>query len=488
MTTFPSRLPLLVLVFTVGLAPDCSGSPQREAEPVNYTLRLLPAEGRVAVEMTLPSRSGVRVFIMPRSIPMGYGTAPYDRFVEDFSALNADGEPLPVERTARIGPRWTVGDKGSTLHRIRYRVNVSAMERSILQASDASKIRARYAGLLGYSVFGFVEGLENSPVTLSVKAPADWPVFTTLLPTARPATGSARATAANFYELADSQVVFGADLTVLKVDGTPPIYLACYAECEVDHALIGSLSRQALDALVSFFGSAPFTRYTVHMEFLKPLTPQHQYGFSMEHLDSTTIFLGTDRALTKASTPRSRSGMLYNLAHHMAHSWIPKRCAMKGYFPTSWEVAPVLDSIWFSEGFGQWAAMDALARVREDGAEWRQRLLDRRFRRTLQLAPRYLRKLPLVEVSRLASTQYSSNFATGLSVFSRGALMAEEIDQAVRTGTHGKKSLREGLVELMRLATSKKEPITVTDLVEAVRRATGVDVTRQVEAGLAPRR
>ena len=185
---------------------------------------------------------------MPRSIPMGYGTARYDRFVEGLEALDESGRALPVERSALdLGPRWTIGKEGATVHRIRYRVNVGAMERSILQASDTSKIRARYAGLLGYSVFGFVEGLEDAPVKLAVHAPADWPVFTTLAPSEKPVKGGATATAANFYELADSQLVLGADLKVLKVEGTPPLYLACYAECEVDQGLVELMKQAARD-------------------------------------------------------------------------------------------------------------------------------------------------------------------------------------------------------------------------------------------------
>ena len=54
------------------------------------------------------------------------------------------------------------------------------LEREILGAADASRARPGYAGLLGYSVFGYLEGWEARPVRLEVAAPSDWPVFTTL--------------------------------------------------------------------------------------------------------------------------------------------------------------------------------------------------------------------------------------------------------------------------------------------------------------------
>lgn len=74
---------------------------------------------------------------------------------------------------------------------------------------------------------------------------------------------------------------------------------------------------------------------------------------------------------------------LYNLAHHIAHSWIPKRAAAAGYFPWTWELSPVLDSIWFSEGWGQYAAAAALAQEAGLGDAFRNELVDRRFRQPL---------------------------------------------------------------------------------------------------------
>ena len=62
--------------------------------------------------------------------------------------------------------------------------------------------------------------------------------------------------------------------------------------------------------------------------------------------------------------------VLYNFAHHIAHAWVPKRAYGHGYFPFQWELAPVLDSIWFAEGFGQYAAIQAVAAGSPDPAAY----------------------------------------------------------------------------------------------------------------------
>ncbi len=247
------------------------------------------------------------------------------------------------------------------MRRVAYRVDLARMEREILAASDSSRARPDYVGLLGYSVFGYLEGFESRPMTLEVAAPADWPIFTTLAPQATPPLAKATAEAADFYALADSQVAMGPALVVLRLENRVPLYLAAYPEGPVDLAFTGSLVAHALDALVAYFGSAPFPHYTAQVELLKPLSPRHGYGFSMEHLESSHYFLASDSAVTALSPEPLRRRVLFNFAHHIAHAWVPKRACGEGYFPFSWELAPLIDTIWLSEGFARYAAADALA-------------------------------------------------------------------------------------------------------------------------------
>ncbi len=122
-----------------------------------------------------------------------------------------------------------------------------------------------------------------------------------------------------------------------------------------------SLARDALDKVVAYFGSAPFSHYSVVLEYLKPLPPPHVYNFSMEHLDSGTFFMDVDHAITAASSAIEKESARFNYAHHIAHSWIPKRCYGAGYIPFNWEMTPVIDTIWFNEGFGRYVAIAALA-------------------------------------------------------------------------------------------------------------------------------
>jgi predicted metalloprotease with PDZ domain len=414
---------------------------------------------------------------------MGYEQEPYDRFLRNVRASSPDGKPLAVER--EDGPRWRVRGPGE-IRRVIYEVDLARMERETPGADSSSKVREGYVGLLGYSVFGFLEGLEDRPQQLSVRAPADWPVLTTLAPASPPAKGSAAAEAADFYALADSQIMMGPKVAVSREKARVPLFVSIYDEGRLDAGGTRRLAAQALDALIDYFGQAPFPHYSVLVESLSPLDSEHRYGFSMEHLDSSTYFLDTEHSLRKDASEVEVARVVYNFAHHVAHSWIPKRAFGEGYFPFSWELAPVIDTIWFSEGFAQYAAADALADRRPDGEAYRRGVVDRRFRSTLAEAPLSLRRLPTVALSRIASTQYALDFRTGQNSFARGGMMAAEMDGLIRSKTGGQRRLRDALRHLMAWSGKERRGFRVDELPAILEAGTGVDVRAIFEKWLAP--
>lgn len=444
--------------------------------PLAYRVELARAgDTSVAVSIRLPAPAEAPVvLVIPRAVPMGYSQQPYDRYVVDVTARDDQGASVPVER--EDGPRFRIGAPGGKVRAVGYRVDLARMEREILGASDSSRARPGYVGLLGYSVFGYLEGWEARPVELEVAAPPEWPVFTTLAPQAPPPRRLARGSAADFYALADSQVAMGPALEVLRVESRVPLYLAAYAEGEADLPLTGSLVGQAMDALVGYFGSAPFPHYTALVELLRPLSPDHGYGFSMEHLASSHYFLGADQGLTAASPEAARRRVLFNFAHHVAHAWVPKRAYGEGYFPFSWELAPLVDTIWLSEGFARYAAIEALADTKPgaEGLAYRRAMLDQ-LRTMLAGMPPFIREMPLLELSRIASTRYSEDFRTGRTLFCRGALLAEELDQTIREASGGRKRLRDFFRYLMEWSATNRRGFRVSELPGLVREATGVE-------------
>lgn len=235
-----------------------------------------------------------------------------------------------------------------------------------------------------------------------------------------------------------------------------------------------------------YFGDEPFPAYTVELENLKPL-PGHNYDFSQEHLNSGTFSFSVARAMTASSTPIEKSRHLFNYAHHMAHCWIPKRAYGVGYMPFTWEMPPIIDTIWFNEGFGRYAAISAVVdgMPAQEGADYRSRQL-KYLRKIVDNAPDFIRRMPTVELSREASFLYSADFRTGMNTFARGSLMAAEMDDRIREQTHGDKSLRDALRSLVLRVQNEQRPFTIPELPLVVKQATGVDVGDILQRWLLP--
>ncbi len=459
----------------MGFLPRRAGQGQDPAA-ISYLLRYdADTQGRVQVTLTPPPQSGPVQLVFPRSIPMGYGVVPYADFVEGIRGWSPTGEQLPVARLE--GPRWQIGREGVVVQRLRYTMNVQRMEQRTLAASDSSRARYGYVSLLGYSVLGYLEGLDTLPVKLEVRAPVGWPVFATLAPAGTPWPGQVTLNAADFYAAADSQILMGPELQVRQLAGVRPLFLAGYVEAPADLALDGSLMEQAFARVADWFASTPFPHYTAMVEYLRPVSGEHQYGFSMEHLESSTYFFDTTRALLTSSPADARDRARFNYAHHIAHSWIPKRLAGEGYFPHRWEVPPVIDTIWFSEGFGRWVASEALLLGASDADCEALRAAQRgRWEGIVNGFPALFRSTSLVDLSRVGSTQYSEDFRIGQSLYTRGALLAGELDATIRERAAGGRSLRDSIRAMVVWSAREKRGFRLDELPRLIGEPVGVDV------------
>ncbi len=459
----------------------------RAQSPLTYQLSYpTPGDTRVHITIIFPEPLNTpAALVMPRTYPGGYEQVPYDSFVEQLHAFSSTEKSLSVTREPD-GPRWKIGEPGDHLERIEYQIDLAQMETRILSSVETSKVRPRYVGLLGYSVFAFIDGLEDRKINLHITAPQSWPILTTLNPQIPAPTITAEASAPNYYALADSEILMGPGLQLRQFPGKIPLIFAVYSETAEDLELDGQLARQALDRVQTYFADTPFRQYTVQLELLRPLL-NHDYGFSQEHLDSGTFSLSTDRAITAQSPQPARNANLFNYAHHMAHSWIPKRAYGIGYFPFTWEMTPVIDTIWFNEGFARYAAIEAVAQglPPQDAAAFRARQLAR-LQQILDTAPPFLRNMPLDVLSREASFLYASDFRTGMNVFARGALMAAEMDDYIRTKTAGKKSLQDALQALLIWSAQNHRAFRTEELPQIFQSATNVDVTAILTRWLNP--
>ena len=99
------------------------------------------------------------------------------------------------------------------------------------------------------------------------------------------------------------------------------------------------------------------------------------------------------------------------------------------------------------------------------------------LRGTLAGMPVFIREMPLVPLSRIASTRYSEDFRTGRTLFARGALLAAELDEQIRAASGGKKRLRDFFRQLMDWSAANRRGFRISELPGLVRDATGVETS-----------
>ncbi|CAF1201614.1 unnamed protein product [Adineta ricciae] len=442
--------------------------------------------------------TGRQTFIMPRSVPSGYNLEFYDFYVDNLTAVSLNGGFIPIKKESISGPRWSVEClPNETLSTISYSIDLTKHEQGILSAGDASKIRLdRYIGILGYSVFGYLEQMdqkEHFPIMLNVRSPSNWPIHLTLSPTSQLPYGQAYGLAKNYYHLADSQIYMGPNMSFHSLSilydkeehahKILPFYVVAYTEdsYNLNVSMVADLSVSAMQNILIYYESMPFLFYTVAIEMIMPLDEQHSYGFSIEHLNSCTINVQYGSGVNRNSTQEIIKIFQYNLAHHIQHAWIPKRLFSKFYYPFTFELTPVIDTIWFNEGFGQYIAMDAMASVLplNESYEYRQYFIRNRFEHYFNATPLFIKHMSLEYVSMIASSLYSTDFRTGTNVFSRGALLAKEIDEFIQSKTQKRKSLRDGIIYLMQWSEVHQyiTPFSMKQFPLFFLNATNVDVT-----------
>jgi predicted metalloprotease with PDZ domain len=472
----PRPIQVFAFLLILCVPADVCGAPPQVGR-IAYELRYAGADdSRVSIRI-IPDRPlpAPAALVIPRSYPGGYSFVRYDDFVEDVHASSPDGKSIDCKKDAD-GPRWAIGQEGERISRIEYRVNVGRMEDRIRGSVDSSKIRTNYVGLLGYSVLGYVDGLQRAPVTLQVNGPVDWPVLSTLDPRATVLKDTANVQASNYDILADSQIVMGPRVQFRKLPGKIDLLVAVYSEGDEDVDAESKLAREALDRVQEYFGDTPFPAYTVLLELLQP-REGHDYNFSQEHDTSGTFSLSVDRATNAHSANSHNYSALFNYAHHMAHSWVPKRVWGVGYRPFNWELPPVIETIWFNEGFGRYAGMQALtAGLPEEEQKTRRQREMMRIRGFLDAAPPFIKRMPLTLLSQEASFLYASDFRTGMNIFGRGFLMAAEMDDRIQAQSGGKKSLRDAFRALLAWSAKNQRAFQVEEMTRIISESTGVDV------------
>jgi predicted metalloprotease with PDZ domain len=444
---------------------------------VHYALQYLDSSsGKVQVTITFTQPLDAPAdLIMPRSVPGAYNELFYDHYVVHPVAMSVNHKEYVFIKGE--GPRWKLPKKTDPIQTIYYEVDVKKMEQQQLWATDYSVLRSGYGGILNYSVFGWVEGTEEQAIQCTIQTFPTWKIYSTIQPKENPDRGKFTFSCTNYFLLADGQTCFGTALQLKKFDGLVPLYVVSYSEKKPEYLEdIGWFGTTSMQILKDYFKDLPFDHYTIIRHSTIFPDSNHIGGFAMEHLNSMTAGGNEHWAVTASVDSASRFQRIFAVLHHMSHAYLPLRCYGDTYLPHVKEIPPIIKNIWFNEGFIWFLCYDTL----KSPAMWN-RLTDIVYK-----GDEVIRRMPLLLLSEEGSTMYASDFRIGQALFSRGAMMAFEMNSYIKSKSNGSKSMRDVFRYLYQWSKQSKRAFTLDEFTGLLRKATGIDVTFIYEKWLGP--
>ncbi len=340
---------LLALAATVAALAPVGAVPPSAPAPLRIAYRVAMPEPASHLFDVAIDIDGARGATLPLQLPVWspgrYAKMDFAKNIQDFRVTNAAGAPLSFDKTD--GSRWVVRTGGASGIRIRYRSFDNAL------SGTFSVLDTAHANWNGASLFMYVEGHKQDPVSLAITAPAGWHVM----------NGDTRSTDQatyrfeNYDRLIDTPTEVAPALLVdsFNVDGKKYRVMVHHNGPWPAPARARFVSD--VEKLVRYengvFAAPPLDQYT----FLFHIG--YAGGDGMEHLYSTQII--DRRPWTGNDTLPVLPG-IGTAAHEYFHVWNVKRVRPMALGPFDYTREQYQPSLWVAEGWTQYYGQAALHR------------------------------------------------------------------------------------------------------------------------------
>lgn len=404
-------LPLILLLYAVPTLADSFNIAYRLS--VESTKEHLY---RVEIAVT-GNNSRVLEFVMPAWSPGRYAIYDFARNVQEFTAETANRQRLMWKKLDK--QTWQVTAKENFT--VRYLVYANNLSGTFSQVDE------EHANYNGASVFMYIRGHKQDPVSLTIVAPKGWKVINGAVDT----LGQTSFKFANYDLLIDTPTEMS-DFQLEQFEYRGRVYrVAMHALTEFSRMLdlVDSI-RKIVVYQTSIFGDPDFKHYTFILHLVPPSSPSD----GMEHLNSTQVI---DRDL---------DGLVEVCAHEFFHLWNVKRLRPVGLGPWDYTREVYTRSLWISEGLTSFYGNISLVRSQVwSRTQYYRALADE----IMALQSRPARRFMSLELSSwdtwlflgTSRMQETNHFYSTISYYNKGQLVGALLDLEIRHRTDSRKSL-----------------------------------------------
>jgi predicted metalloprotease with PDZ domain len=421
--------PLLAFLALVTPLPTVAAPPPPTVLRIAYRIAMPdPVSHLYEIAIDVDGVRGATLALqLPVWSPGRYARMDFAKNIQEFKATDASGAPLAW--TKSDGSRWIVNTGGARGVRIRYTSFGDAL------SGTFSVLDTAHANWNGASLYMYVEGHKQDPVTLAITPPAGWHIMNGDTRTA----DQREYRFENYDRLIDTPTEIAPAMMVdsFYVDGKKYRSMVHYngaAPAGVRRRFVGDVEK-IVRYENSVFGTPPLAQYT----FLFNIG--YAGGDGMEHLYSTQIIDRRSWADSLAVLPG-----IGTAAHEYFHVWNVKRVRPAALGPFDYTREQFQPSLWVAEGWTQYYGQAALHRAGITG-------LDEFYRSMAGIVRANLTAPGRKEVSaRMASfhapfwdgavQQQPTNGANAFfSYYTKGSGLALYLDLSIREKTGNRRSL-----------------------------------------------
>jgi predicted metalloprotease with PDZ domain len=448
------RLAVLIIAGAISALAQ-PAQPQAAAPEIAFVVSMLkPHAHLLDVEVRVKRRAGAEappaeVLVMPVWTPGSYLVREFERHVEDFVAVDANGGPLPWEKINKNS--WRIATNGSRDWRATYHVYANEL------TVRTNQLNSDHAFWNNAALLMYLEGYLNSPSTLQILAPQPWRVATGL-PSAPGPKNTFRAE--NFDVLYDSPVeVSSFKMLSFDVKGVPH-RIVIDGEGNYDPERMRRDVQKIVEASIDLMGGEiPYKDYTFILHL------RADTGGGLEHLNSTA--LGFRRFNFKPEA--GYRDFLSLVAHEFYHLWNVKRIKPDALGPFDYSKENYTKLLWVAEGVTSYYQGIILRRA---GL-----ITDREFLAEAAKSFQDLQKVPGRKVMSAEEASFDSwikyyradenSVNSQVDYYDKGAIIGLLLDLEIRKLSKGTKSLDDVMRHLYTEFYKKDRNYTPADFQKA---------------------
>jgi predicted metalloprotease with PDZ domain len=367
---------------------------------------------------------------MPAWSPGAYAIGNYARNVQEFTAADGAGKALPFEKTDK--QTWRIAQGGDSIVIVKYKYYAGPSAGPRGMGFSMTQLDTSHASVTGPNLFMYVVGKSpyplETPVRLTIDAPAGWKTYSPLKKTDRPNTFIAE----NYDTFVDAPFEVSPECQeyTFEADHTP-YHIVIHGEGNYDPEKLTANLKQIVTTEAALFGGPPYSNYT----FFFHLRPGAQGSGGLEHLNSTSI----SAAKYLFTNPAEYRRFLFVCAHEFFHVWNVKRIRPQILGPFDYTKEQNTRDLYVSEGMTDYYGALLLKRA---GLWSRKEYLDYLASQISALQNNPGRRLMSAEMSSWETWNRSDNGPnTTINYYNKGELIGWLIDIELRARTQNRRSL-----------------------------------------------